>query len=127
MGHPFWCGSPPYPISRSADAGARSVRATTVGAMDDANGNASIDELARAWLAAERDAVNRSNAGGTEARARDASAAYETAIGSASREDLLVAWHAALKVQEACEMGSAAWADARAVSELLRVEYLASA
>lgn len=86
----------------------------------------SVEELARVWLAAEREACQRGNAGGTELRARDASAVYESAVSSASREDLLVAWHAALKVQGGCEMGSAAWADAREVSELVRVEYLAS-
>jgi hypothetical protein len=85
-----------------------------------------IEELASMWLASERDASERGNAGGTEERARQASAAYEKAVMVASREDLLVAWHAALKIQRACEMGSAAWAEARAVSELVRVEYLAS-
>jgi hypothetical protein len=95
--------------------------------MGAADGDASIEELARAWLAAEREAVERGNAGGTEERARVSSAAYEQAIGKASREDLLVAWHAARRTQAECEMGSAAWSDARAVSELIRVEYLASA
>jgi hypothetical protein len=81
-----------------------------------------IERLAEAWLASERDASSRGNAGNTEERARTASAAFEAAVRAASREDLLVAWHAALKVQEGCEMGSAAWAEARAVSELVRVE-----
>jgi hypothetical protein len=85
-----------------------------------------IEELARRWLATERDASNRGNAAGTEERARQASAAYESAVTAASREDLLVAWHAALKVQHAEELGSHAWAEAREVSELIRVEYLAS-
>lgn len=85
-----------------------------------------IEELARVWLAAEREASKRGNEGGTEEGARKASAAYEEAVRAASREDLLVAWHAARKVQEGCEMGSAAWADARAVVELVRFEYLAS-
>lgn len=86
-----------------------------------------IEDLAREWLASEREASRRGNAGGTEERARQASAAYESAVTAASREDLLIAWHAALKVQHAQEMGSAAWADARAVSELVRIEYQASA
>jgi hypothetical protein len=85
-----------------------------------------IEELAKAWLASEREASSRANAGGTEERARTASAAYEAAVRAASREDLLLAWHAALKVQQGCEIGSAAWAEARAVSELVRIEYLAS-
>jgi hypothetical protein len=84
-----------------------------------------IDELATVWLEAEREATNLVNRGASEERARTASAAYEHAVTSASREELLLAWHAALKVQHACEMGSASWASARAVSELLRVEHLA--
>jgi hypothetical protein len=83
-----------------------------------------IEELATLWLETERDARKRSNAGGSEERARAASAAYEHAVTSAFKEELLVAWHAALQAQYECEMGSASWADARAVSELLRVEYL---
>lgn len=55
-----------------------------------------------------------------------ASAAYDSAVAAASREELLIAWHAARTVQQAAEMGSKGWAEARAVSELLRVEYLAS-
>ena len=89
------------------------------------NTDNAIEELAALWLESERDARNRSNAGGSEERARAASAAYEHAVTSASEEELLIAWHAALKGQYACEMGSASWVDARAVSELLRVEHLA--
>lgn len=85
-----------------------------------------IEKLACVWLTAEREAVYQANAGATEERARAAAAAYETAVRSASREGLLVAWHAGLKVQHAREIGSAAWAEARAVSELIRMEYLAS-
>ena len=84
-----------------------------------------IEELATRWLKSEREASGRGNAGGTEERARAASAAYEHAVTSASVEELLIAWHAALNAQYECEMGSASWAEARAVSELLRVEYLA--
>lgn len=89
------------------------------------DGDRAIEELARAWLAAEREASRRGNAAGTEELARQASEAYEAAVIASSREDLLVAWHAALKVQHEQEMGSAAWADARSVSELVRVEYQA--
>ena len=85
-----------------------------------------LEELARLWLASERQASRQGNAAGTEDRARQASAAYEVAVTSASREDLLVAWHAALNVQHAQVMGSAAWSEARAVAELLRIEYRAS-
>ena len=86
----------------------------------------SIDQLAAEWLAAERVASEQENAGRTEAQAREASAAYDDAVAAASREDLLVAWHAARQTQATMEMGSKAWIEARAVSELLRVEYQAS-
>lgn len=85
----------------------------------------SIELLAERWLATERAAAAQSNAGKTEERARWASAAYDDAIATASAEDLLLAWHAAQRRQDATEMGSKAWAEARAVSELLRMEYLA--
>ena len=85
-----------------------------------------IEELARLWLASEREASRQGNSAGTEERAREASAAYESAVTAASREDLLIAWHAALRVQHAQEMGSVAWSEAREVSELVRVEYQAS-
>ena len=85
-----------------------------------------IEQLAARWLEAERVAAERGNAGGSELSARQASAAYDTAIAGASKEDLLVAWHAAQKLQAATEMGSKAWSEARAVSELLRMEYLAA-
>jgi hypothetical protein len=84
-----------------------------------------IEELAAHWLETERAATDRANTGGSEERARAASEAYERSVRSASSEELLIAWHAALGVQYACEIGSASWAEARAVSELLRVEYLA--
>lgn len=85
----------------------------------------SIEALAERWLAAERVAAEQANAGRTEERARLASAAYDDAIAAASVEDLLLAWHAAQQLQAATEMGSKDWAEARAVSELLRMEYLA--
>ena len=85
-----------------------------------------IEDLARRWLASERDASTLGNLAGTEAEARRASAAYEAAVTSASSEDLLVAWYAAQKVQHAQEMGSVSWSHAREVSELLRTEYRAS-
>lgn len=90
------------------------------------DGPLAIEDLARLWLASERDASRHGNTAGTEERARRASAAYEAAVTSASREDLLVAWHAALKSQHDQEMGSVSWSHAREVSELIRVEYLAS-
>ena len=85
-----------------------------------------IEHLAARWLEAERVAAKRGNAGDTELWARKASAAYDAAVAAATKEDLLIAWHAAQKLQAATEMGSKAWAEARAVSELLRMEYLAA-
>lgn len=90
------------------------------------HGNTAIEDLARFWLVTEREASRRGNAADTEERARHASAEYERAVTAASREDLLVAWHAALEVQHAQEMGSQSWAEAREVSELIRVQYRAS-
>jgi hypothetical protein len=98
-------------------------------AADDPRGESlddSIEGLAAAWLEAERQAVAVGNANSTEERARFASAAYDDAVAAASTEDLLLAWHAAEAVVNRAEMGSKAWAEARSVAELLRVEYLAA-
>jgi hypothetical protein len=45
----------------------------------------SIEDLAASWLAAERDAVAKGNADGTEDRARIASAIYDAAVSSSSK------------------------------------------
>lgn len=90
------------------------------------DGDPSIEQLAAAWLAAERVASDLGNAGQSEEVARSTSADYDAAVAAASAEDLLVAWHAARKIQGEAEMGSQQWAEARAVSELLRVEYQAA-
>lgn len=87
---------------------------------------APLEELASLWLAAERIASEQANARGTEERARAASSAYENAVAAATREDLLIAWHAARRIQQATDVGSTSWSEARAVSELIRMEYLAS-
>jgi hypothetical protein len=84
----------------------------------------SIEDLARDWLDAER-AESAGRAPNSDL-ARSTSAAYEAAVSAASREELLLAWHAAVRRQDENDMGSGDWADARDVSELLRVEYLAS-
>jgi hypothetical protein len=88
-----------------------------------ASQESSIEELAAAWLSAEREATFVGNGGRTERDARDISTAYDEAIRTASAEDLLVAWEAARAIQAAQEMGSADWIEARRVSELLRTEY----
>ena len=85
-----------------------------------------IEDLAAAWLESERTATAVGNANNTEERARLASAAYDAAVSAATPEELLLAWHAAQAVVDQVEMGSKAWAEAREVAELLRVEYLAA-
>ena len=95
--------------------------------MTDNEPDESIEAVATRWLSAERLAEERGNAGGSEGAARSASADYDAAVAAAAPEDLLIAWHAAQKLQAGTEMGSKEWAEARAVSELLRVEYLAAA
>jgi hypothetical protein len=85
-----------------------------------------IEDLAATWLEAERTATAVGNANNTEERARVASAAYDAAVSAATPEELLLAWHAAQATVDRVEMGSKAWAEAREVAELLRVEYLAA-
>jgi hypothetical protein len=85
-----------------------------------------LEDLAAAWLAAERQAISVGNANNTEDRARIASAAYDAAVAAASAEELLLAWHAAEAMAGRAEMGSKEWAEGREVAELLRVEYLAA-
>jgi hypothetical protein len=86
----------------------------------------SIEDLAAAWLEAERQAVEVGNANNTEERARLASAGYDAAVAAATAEDLLLAWQAAEAMVDRTEMGSKTWAEAREVAVLLRVEYLAA-
>lgn len=86
----------------------------------------SIESLAKAWLEAERALRTKDGEVGFERRARLASAAYDEAIRVASADELLLAWQAACKAQAVHAVGSAAWLDARSVSELLRTEYEAS-
>jgi hypothetical protein len=86
----------------------------------------SIEGLAAFWLESERTAVAVGNANNTEERARLASAAYDAAVAGATPEELLLAWQAAQATAGRAEMGSKAWAEAREVAELLRVEYLAA-
>jgi hypothetical protein len=86
----------------------------------------SIEDLAAAWLESERTATAVGNANNTEVRARVASAAYDEAVSTATPEELLLAWQAAEATVDQAEMGSKAWAEAREVAKLLRVEYLAA-
>jgi hypothetical protein len=84
----------------------------------------SIEELAAEWLSMERLSANDPTF--AIEPAREASAAYDEAVGAATAEDLLLAWQAAQKIQGECEMGSKEWLEARSVSELLRMEYVAA-
>ena len=89
--------------------------------------DASIEDIAAAWLAAEQElAAGSGNPQASEAAARAMSGRYDDAIRMASREDLRLAWEAARVLQGRAEMGSEAWASARRVSELLREEYQAA-
>ena len=85
-----------------------------------------LEELAAAWLAAEREAIATGNARNAEQVARDLSGTYDGALRQASPEELLLAWESARKLQAAEELGSLRWLEARSVSELLRREYQAS-
>jgi hypothetical protein len=94
--------------------------------MDGDSIDASIEELASAWLAAERHSTSDPAPG----KAKDAviaSRRFEDAIRVATQEDLRLAWEAARRIQAACEIGSVEWAEARTVSELLRMEYMVAA
>ena len=84
-----------------------------------------LEALAAAWLGAEDAALAQpTNAGLAEEAAR-LGEAYEAAITAASPEDLRIAWEAAQRIQAEQLIGSAEWASARRVSELLRAEYFA--
>lgn len=86
---------------------------------------ADIEQLAAGWLAAER----RATLDPVELKAEAAlvaSGRFEEAIRLATREELRLAWEAARRTQAECLMGSREWAEARTVSELLRMEYLAA-
>jgi hypothetical protein len=94
--------------------------------MEGASIDESIEELAAAWLAAERRSTSDPAAGKATA-AVIASRRFEDAIRVASQEEIRLAWEAARGNQAACETGSVAWAEARTVSELLRMEYMVAA
>jgi hypothetical protein len=85
-----------------------------------------LEDLATRWLAAE----DRTTAEPEYAQAGEDAvrlgAEYEEALASASPEERRLAWEAARTTQANTEVGSTAWAAARRVAELLRVEYLAS-
>jgi hypothetical protein len=87
--------------------------------------DADIEELATRWLAAERRAASHPVESTAEA-ALEASRRFEEAIHGASQEELRLAWEAARRTQASCLMGSNEWSEARTVSELLRMEYLAA-
>jgi hypothetical protein len=97
---------------------------TGTGSMTDKPATRPLEVVASDWLAAERvSTAHRTER--AEDTARDLSAEYEAAIHDATQEEMRLAWEAARAIQATCEMGSSEWADARSVSELLRMEYAA--
>ena len=88
----------------------------------------SLERIAGEWLAAEETVASGGggNPEGAEVLARELSDRYDSAIRAAGREDLRLAGEAARRLQADQEMGSAAWASARRLAELLRDEYLAA-
>jgi hypothetical protein len=88
----------------------------------------SLERIAGEWLAAEESVASGGggNPEAAEVLARELSDRYDAAIRTASREDLRLAGEAARRLQGRQEMGSAAWASARRLAELLRDEYLAA-
>ena len=86
--------------------------------------DADIEDLAARWLAAERRATSHP-VESTAKAALEASRRFEEAIRGASQEELRLAWESARRTQAECLMGSKEWGEARTVSELLRMEYLA--
>jgi len=91
--------------------------------LDDRPG---CEDLATRWLDAEaRARTEPANTSLADEAARLGDA-YELAITEATAEELRLAWEAARRLQEAEEIGSVPWSDARRVSELLRTEYQAA-
>jgi hypothetical protein len=88
----------------------------------------SLERIAGEWLAAEETVASGGggNPESAEMLARELSDRYDAAIRSVGREDLRLAGEAARRLQGEQEMGSAAWASARRLAELLRDEYLAA-
>jgi hypothetical protein len=56
-------------------------------------------------------------------RAARAAEAYEESVRLASLEELQLAWRSAENARGACLIGTSEWAEARAVAQLLRLEY----
>jgi hypothetical protein len=86
----------------------------------------SIEELASLWLAAELKAAARPDLPRLSRDAARLGEAYDESVRAASLEELLLAWESARLGQAVLDTGSAEWADARRVSELLRTEYAAA-
>jgi hypothetical protein len=88
----------------------------------------SLERVAAEWLAAEETVASGGggNPAAAEILARDLSDQYDAAIRAAGREELRLAEVAARRLQGDQEMGSAAWASARRLAELLGDEYLAA-
>jgi hypothetical protein len=92
--------------------------------MSDQPAVITLEQVASEWLAAERRLTANPSVLGEE-MARQLATEYELSVRAATQEELRLAWEAARVAQARCEMGSAEWAEARSVSELLRTEYAA--
>ena len=90
-------------------------------------GPSSLEELATAWMRAEGRFASEQGSALDEEAARDLGERYDAAVNAATQEELRLAWEAARKIQGEQLMGSASWADARQVSNLLAAEYRARA
>ena len=88
----------------------------------------SLERVAGEWLAAEETVASGGggNPEAAEVLARQLSDQYDAAIRASGREELRLAELAARRLQGDQAMGSAAWASARRLAELLGDEYLAA-
>lgn len=85
----------------------------------------SIEEIAAAWLEAERRVEAEAESERLVAGAREMADRYDAAIRDATMEDLRLSWEAARKIQGDRLVGSPEWAEARRVAVLLHSEYRA--
>jgi hypothetical protein len=86
-----------------------------------------LEGLATAWMSAEGRFASEQGSALDQEAARDLGERYDAAVNAATQEELRLAWEAARKIQSEQLMGSASWADARQVSNLLAAEYRARA
>lgn len=92
----------------------------------DARAVLALEEQAAAWLAAEDLALTQPTNPMLADSATRHALAYEQSVAAASREELRLAWEGAQRAQRETLIGTAEWAAARRVAELLRTEYAAA-